>query len=126
MRSVGVVLPASMWPMLPMLRYCAMGVVGAMLGLSGGRGSARLPAVMGERLVGVGPLVGVFALLHGIAAAVGGIHQLCRELLGHAGPRAVWPGLEHRARRGRLPTLAPDIHPPQAGGGANPARARRQ
>src|SRR5258708_33076939 len=121
MRSVVVVLPASMCAMMPMLRYCAMGVVRAMLGLSGGRGSARLPAVMGERLVGVGHLVGVFALLHGIAAAIEGIHQLGRELLGHAVARAVARGLDDPANGERLTSLRTDLDRHLVGGAADAA-----
>ena len=36
---------------------------------------------MAERLVGVGHLVSVFALLHRGAAGVGGVHQFAREAL---------------------------------------------
>src|SRR5271168_565959 len=48
------------------------------------RGPNRaLPAVVGERLVRLGHLVGVLALLHRVSAVVGGIHNFPRQLLFH-------------------------------------------
>ena len=44
---------------------------------------AFLPAEVGERLVGLGHLVGIFALLHSRAGVVGGVHELAGETLGH-------------------------------------------
>src|SRR5947208_9211594 len=103
MRSVVVVLPASMWAMMPMFRvfsseYCRSTSSSAFF-LStymrrGGPGCGPplrripLPAVMRERFVGLRHLVRVFPLLHGGAAVVGGVQQLGRELLGHAALRA--------------------------------------
>src|SRR5436190_23274246 len=81
MRSVVVVFPASMWAMMPMLRVRLSGVW---------RGIANvpipknlLPAVVGERLVGFGHPVRVFALLHRAAAEVCRVEQLVGELLLH-------------------------------------------
>src|SRR5207302_2357205 len=42
-----------------------------------------LPPVVREGLVGLGHLVRVFALLHRVAAVVGGVDQLGRQLLVH-------------------------------------------
>ena len=48
-----------------------------------GSGRAALPAVVRERLVGVGHAMRVFALAHGGAAVLGGLEQLGREALRH-------------------------------------------
>src|SRR5215218_5735551 len=96
MRSVVVVLPASMCAMMPMLRTLFRSVVmstatGQSLG-SGwavARGDPRTgtadtsPAVVGEGLVGLGHLVGVLALLHRGTEAVGGVEDLVHEALVH-------------------------------------------
>src|SRR6478735_3736395 len=102
MRSVVVVLPASMCAMMPMLRTLLRSVVMSTatesLFLRGrkrlgcGRRtpvwgtvfpSRRSPAVVGEGLVGLGHLVGVLALLHSGTEAVGGVEDLVHEALGH-------------------------------------------
>src|SRR6185503_13183569 len=51
----------------------------------GGRSGVPLPSpsVVGERLVGLGHLVHVLTPLHGRALAVGGVHDLRDESLGH-------------------------------------------
>src|SRR3954447_21975326 len=101
MRSVVVVLPASMCAMMPMLRTLLRSVVmstateslflrGRSL-VCGRRTSApgavfpspRSPAVVGEGLVGLGHLVGVLALLHSGTEAVGGVEDLVHQALGH-------------------------------------------
>src|SRR2546426_10469909 len=101
MRSVVVVLPASMWAMIPMLRvfsseYCRS--TSAALPPYDSSSHAKrgvrlrpplhfdlqLPAIMRERLVGLRHLVRVFSLLHCGAAVAGGVEQLAGELLGHA------------------------------------------
>src|ERR1035437_3563337 len=46
--------------------------------------AARLPAVVGKGLVGLGHAVNVFLLLHRRAAPVGRIQQLVAQLVGHA------------------------------------------
>jgi hypothetical protein len=102
MRSVVVVLPASMWAMMPMLRtlvevrrgrLCATGFVfwSSVAGADavGRRGTASdcagalqvtqrqvVPAVVREGLVGLGHLVGVLAALDRGAEAVGGVEDL--------------------------------------------------
>src|ERR1700677_3107950 len=104
MRSVVVVLPASMCAMIPMFRQRFRGVVRATVYLSSAS-SARgknyvepkperqklfteelfsLPAVMREGLVRLGHTVDVFLLLHRGTTAVGGIEELCGQLLNHA------------------------------------------
>src|SRR5471030_1644464 len=77
MRSVVVVLPASICAAMPMLRYMLSGVTRAIL--------CPLPAIMREGAVGIGHLVGVFALLDGAAAIVGGVHQFARQAARHGG-----------------------------------------
>src|SRR5450432_30818 len=55
-------------------------------------GRAGLPAIVGERLVGVGHLVGVFTLLDGVALVRGGIQQLAGQLLLHGPAVGTIPG----------------------------------
>src|SRR5690625_3860550 len=89
MRSVAVVLPASMWAMIPMLRTLARSILRRSVAivvccrflLAGGLG---LPAVVRERPVGFGHSVHVLAALHTGAEAVGGIEELIHQALGHA------------------------------------------
>src|SRR5215212_10049204 len=101
MRSVVVVLPASMCAMIPMLRVLASWAPVAILLLlfvrvrvrgSGAattrsvrwaRGRWWLPAVVREGLVRLGHLVGVLAPLHGGAEAVARVEQLVHQALGH-------------------------------------------
>src|SRR6476661_10674678 len=102
MRSVVVVLPASMCAMMPMLRTLLRSVVMSTatesLFLRGrkrlgcGRRtsvwgtvfpSRRSPAVVREGLVGLGHLVGVLALLHSGTEAVGRVEDLVHQPLGH-------------------------------------------
>ncbi len=47
----------------------------------------RLPAVVGESLVGLSHLVGILALLHGAADVVGGVHDLAGQALLHGASR---------------------------------------
>src|SRR5829696_7398125 len=107
MRSVVVVLPASMWAMIPMLRvrsrgWLRLGIVPLSLRRrattehvarsSGGStpgvalppgGSGGLPAVVSEGLVRLGHLVHIFLALDRAADAVVGIEQLGGQALGH-------------------------------------------
>src|SRR5215218_5238318 len=105
MRSVVVVLPASMCAMMPMLRTLLRSVVmstatvvsvpSEVVGAGPGEGHRevrrpvrpayprRSPAVVGEGLVGLGHLVGVLALLHRGTEAVGGVEDLVHEPLVH-------------------------------------------
>src|SRR5215469_16876697 len=102
MRSVVVVLPASICAMIPMLRTLASSTAvwvatcfassfclnchRQSLRLNGAarrRAAGLLPAVVGEGLVGFGHLVGVLAALHARPEAVARVEQLVHEPLGH-------------------------------------------
>src|SRR3954451_17603331 len=106
MRSVVVVLPASMWAMIPMLRVlaswalvsamslllllqstCGMSVRGCRgspdLPLAAGAAGPALPAVVREGLVRLGHLVGVLAALDCRSETVARIEQLVHQALGH-------------------------------------------
>src|SRR5579864_5495428 len=104
MRSVVVVLPASMWAMMPMLRYRSRGVVRGMGELRRARTWA-LPAVVREGLVRVGHTMGVLPLLHGGAAVVRGIEQFPRQSFLHGVLGAVARGADEPADRQRLAAL---------------------
>src|ERR1700749_4047125 len=112
MRSVAVVLPASICAMIPMFRQRFRGIVRATATLPCGLLSPRfssvprptggliapgnrtarlplfsrrlLPAVVRERLVGLSHAMNVFLLLHRCAASIGRIKQLIAELVDHA------------------------------------------
>src|SRR6185295_17156660 len=81
-RSVVVVLPASICAAMPILRYFSRGVVRG-IGLNLLNSRVALPSIVRERAVGFGHLVCVFALLDGSTAIVGGVEQLGREPLTH-------------------------------------------
>src|SRR5437899_6593228 len=124
MRSVVVVLPASMCAMMPMLRvfsseYCRCTVSPLFFpGYTceeGGQPAAPLfsvlllPAVMREGLVGLRHLVRVLSLLHGGAAVVGGVQQLTGQLLRHAPLRPPARGADHPAHGQGRPPLRPHL-----------------
>src|SRR6195952_2716653 len=131
MRSVVVVLPASMCAMMPMLRTLLRSVVMSTATeslflrvekrLVCGRRTPALsavfpsrcsPAVVGEGLVGLGHLVGVLALLHSGTEAVGGIEDLVHQPLGH-GLLAARLGVAHEpaeSQRGAAVGLDLDRH----------------
>src|ERR1700745_1749025 len=99
MRSVVVVLPASMCAMIPMLRTIARSVAvwGATLGVLRSRAflvcqPPLLPAVVGEGLVGLRHLVGVLTALDARAKAVAGVEQLVHQPLGHRSVRGLAVG----------------------------------
>src|ERR1051325_7441990 len=124
MRSGVVVLPASMWAMMPMFRvfsseYCRSTSSPAFClryMRRGGRASAPLcvgmplPAIMRERLVGLRHLVRVFPLLHGRPAVVGGVEQLGRELLRHAALGAAAGRPDHPAHGPRRAPIRAHLH----------------
>src|SRR4051794_31967163 len=91
MRSVVVVLPASMCAMIPMLRVLARSAALAISAVSSSllagvrrrSGVFRLPAVVGEGLVGLGHLVRVLAALHAGPEAVARVEDLVHQTLGH-------------------------------------------
>src|SRR5438093_13599061 len=76
MRSVVVVLPASMWALMPMLRYLSMGVV---------RGISYhvLKPKMRKGFIGFGHPVHFLALFHRAAAAFRCFQQFSGETLTH-------------------------------------------
>src|ERR1700752_4511199 len=78
MRSVVVVLPASMWAMIPMFRTRSSptGVATALI--------LRLPAVVREGLVGLRHPVDVVLLLVRATLLVQRVHELAGELRRHA------------------------------------------
>src|ERR1700684_68004 len=99
MRSVVVVLPASMWAMMPMFLHRSNGTVldtafflSSFLSCSLATEPVKsvflvlfvLPAIMREGLIGLGHTVNVFFLLDGCAFSVGGIQQLIAQLVDHA------------------------------------------
>src|SRR5215467_8039383 len=113
MRSVVVVLLASICAMIPMLRTLASStavwvatsllprsLVGSAARSYGSGGAACLrrpafsPAVVGEGLVGFGHLVHVLAALHARPEAVARVQQLVHEPLGHR-LLAALPGVGH-------------------------------
>src|SRR5437016_13423973 len=104
MRSVVVVLPASMWAMMPMFRVFSRAKerVRAATAIS-------VPEVR-KGLVGLGHLVGVFLALHRGSYPVGGVHQLGGQLVGHA-PAAACPGVADDPAPGqRLAAVVADLH----------------
>src|ERR1700722_15117397 len=96
MRSVVVVLPASMWAMMPMFLQRSNGtVLGTTLStLSGARNplsafdrqrfSSNSPPVMRERLIRFRHPVNVFLLLDRCAFSGRGVQQLVAQLVDHA------------------------------------------
>src|SRR5690554_2603726 len=91
MRSVVVVLPASMWAMMPMLRYRSSGVTREHLLTSHPSDDVALPVIVRERAVGFRHPVRVFALLDGRAAIVRCVHQLAGQA-GRHGHFGTGPG----------------------------------
>src|SRR5919106_1055299 len=77
MRSVVVVLPASMCAMIPMLRTRSSAIRVAVVLIA----ARLLPAIMREGLVRLRHPVDVVLLLERAALAVDGVHQLRRQLL---------------------------------------------
>src|SRR3954453_16487927 len=128
MRSVVVVLPASMCAMMPMLRTLVrsvwmstateslflrvekrLGCGRRTSGLSAVFPSRRSPAVVSEGLVGLGHLVGVLALLHSGTEAVGGVEDLVHQSLGHRLLATVLGVADQPAQRERGATRALDL-----------------
>src|SRR3989304_5933426 len=91
MRSVVVVLPASMWATMPMFRRLSSAIVGATI-----TAPMRLPAVVRERLVRLGHAVRVLALLHGAALRVARVQDLGDELVRHRPLVFALPGVVHQ------------------------------
>src|ERR1700693_944451 len=83
MRSVVVVLPASMWAMIPMFRVLSI-ETGRSVILSAKLISLELVPEMGESLVAFCHPVGFFFALDRPTRVLGGVKDLERQLLGHA------------------------------------------
>src|SRR5271156_1658678 len=101
MRSVSVVLPASMWAMMPMFRVRDRGICRVVANLS-----PQLPAVVGKSLVRFRHLVSVFFFLNRCALVFKGGRQFGGQFFGDrfflAGPgRGQYPtdGQGHPAFR---------------------------
>src|ERR1700758_5460656 len=122
MRSVDVVLPASMCAMIPMLRvssslnarpeapaafFSPARFATASATISSNplvrTGYNFLPTIMGESLVGFGHAVHIFLLLDGAAACVGGIDQFVGQAVDHGLARTFPRILQKPANRERLP-----------------------
>src|SRR5688572_27943432 len=97
MRSVVVVLPASMWAMIPMLRTRSSPTGVATADIV----SLRLPAVVREGLVGLRHPVDVVLLLERPALLVQRVHELAGELRRHALLAALARCLHDPAQRER-------------------------
>src|SRR5215831_7378654 len=102
MRSVVVVLPASICAMIPMLRTLARStaVWVATLRVLRSRSFSSLPAVVRESLVGLRHLVRVLAALNARAKAVAGVQQLVHQPLGHR-LLAALPRVRHDPAQGQ-------------------------
>src|SRR3954451_3241586 len=131
MRSVVVVLPASIWAMMPMLRVrarsvamsfalCAQPPASSISRAPGARrrpiASARrrlpasLPPIMGESLIGLGHTVDVVSLLHGCALALRRIPPLVGELLAERAAVAGARAGDQPAHRQGIAAIALDLH----------------
>src|SRR5579872_1313432 len=99
MRSVVVVLPASMWAMMPMFLHRSNGTVldtafflSSFLSCSLATEPVKsltlilffLPPIVREGLIGLGHAVNVFFLLDGRAFSVGGVQQFIAQFVDHA------------------------------------------
>src|SRR5579872_1522046 len=99
MRSVVVVLPASMWAMMPMFLHRSNGtVLDTAFFLSSFRSCSLatepvksvtlilffLPPIMREGLIGLSHAVNVFFFLDGRAFSVGGVQQFIAQFVDHA------------------------------------------
>src|SRR5216117_1620631 len=80
MRSVVVVLPASMWATMPMFRILSSDT--AIMTLPA-KGTGDLPSIMRKCLIRFGHAVRVLALLHGAALPGGCIQNLGDEFVHH-------------------------------------------
>src|SRR3982751_700743 len=90
MRSVVVVLPASMWAMIPMFLNLLKSCLAIFIATKRHKkpqdalcASLWLPLVMRERFVRIRHAVRVFFLLHRIAAVVCRVENLCRQTIHH-------------------------------------------
>src|SRR3569833_1335730 len=125
MRSVVVVLPASICAEIPIFRYRSIGVARATVVTkrSFGKGwQKRLPAVVSEGLVGLCHAVRVFALADSGAAVFGGIHQLMGKAERHGLFATVTSSLDDPAHSQCLATSGANFNGHLVGGTTDPAR----
>src|SRR6266536_4497380 len=88
--------------------------------------SPASPAVVGERLVGLGHLVGVLLALDRRAGAVGGVQQLAGQAVGHGLLAPVPRELHQPAQRQRGGARLAHLDGHLVGGAADAAAARLQ
>src|SRR3569832_1748626 len=127
MRSVVVVLPASICAEIPMFRYRSIGVARATVVTkrSFGKGwQKRLPAVVSEGLVGLCHAVRIFALADSGAAVLGGIHQFVGKAERHRLFAAVTSNLDDPSHCQCLATSRANFIGHLVGGTTDPARRR--
>src|SRR5580698_7179151 len=105
-----------MWAMIPMFRVFSRGKARAATATD-----MSVPEVR-EGFVRLGHLVGVFFALDRGADAVGSIHQLAGELLGHALAAAPTRVADDPAARQRLAPVVADLHGHLVGGIADTLR----
>src|ERR1700722_20105594 len=114
MRSVVVVLPASMCAEIPMFRYRSMGVFLAIAFTSSESEMSKSP-------VGLGHPVHFFALLHRAAAPLRSLDQLARQTQRHRFLAALLGGLAQPSHRQRHPAHRPHFDRYLIVGAADPA-----
>src|SRR5580658_1402862 len=105
-----------MWAMIPMFRVFSRGKARAATATD-----TSVPEVR-EGFVRLGHLVGVFFALDRGADAVGSIHQLAGELLGHALATAAARVANDPAPSERLPSVVTDLDGHLIGGAADTLR----
>src|SRR5690242_872538 len=115
MRSVTVVLPASIWAMMPMFRVRSSGTSRTTI-------SDPLPLEVAEGAVGLGHLVRVLAPLDGGTQTIHRVHELEGELLAHRLAAAPARGLDQPADAQRHAPVAADLHRHLVGGATDAAR----
>src|ERR1700737_658942 len=108
MRSVVVVLPASMCAMIPMFRTLSI-ATGRSCIFSATLISLLVPEV-GESLVAFRHPVGFLFALDRSSRVLGSVKQLERELLRHAFPATLPSETNYPAPRQRQPALRPDLN----------------
>src|ERR1019366_1682902 len=105
-----------MWAMIPMFRVFSRGNARAATATD-----MSVPEVR-EGFVRLGHLVGVFLPLDRGAHAVGGVHQLAGELLGHALAAPAPRVADDPAARQRLAAVVADFNGHPVRGAADPLR----
>src|SRR5512135_3802334 len=108
-----------MWAMIPMFRVLSSGeTLDTYLPFPA---AALLPAVVRERLVRFGHLVGVFLLLERVAAVVVGVEKLAGEALDHGLLGPLPRVTDQPADREGLAPLRTDLDRDLVGGAADPS-----